>query len=103
MAAREDAWVGVVFAGGPLGYGIVYDTSIPFCGRKTYTVISFYAPPGQPEATQALVTAFEEWARDKGISHYVVTTRRDTGASIKCFSSKRYGFRKAFFAFEKIL
>ena len=103
LAARtDDAWVGVAFSGGPMSYGVVVDSTPPHSSRKTFTVVSFYAMPGQPDATQALMHAFEAWARERGVKSYVVTTRRDSGA-IRCFRSSRYGFRKAYIAFEKHL
>lgn len=104
LAARhEDAWIGVAFQGGPLSYAVAVDSTPPHCARRTFTVSSFYAMPGRPDATTDLMNEFETWARSEGIASYVVTTRRDTGAAIKCFRSSRYGFQKSYTAFEKVL
>jgi hypothetical protein len=104
LAVQTDiAWIGLAFQGGPLSYGVAIDSTLPQCNRRTFTVASFYAMPGRPDATAALMEAFETWARENGVASYVVTTRRDTGAAIKCFKSARYGFRKSYTAFEKYL
>lgn len=104
LAVRpEAAWIGLAFQGGPLSYGVAIDSTPPHCHRRTFTVSSFYAMPGRPDATAALMESFEEWARENGVASYIVTTRRDTGAAIKCFRSGRYGFRKSYTAFEKFL
>lgn len=97
------AWIGLAFQGGPLSYGVAIDSTLPQCSRRTFTVVSFYAMPGRPDATAALMEAFEAWARENNVASYVVTTRRDTGAAIKCFKSGRYGFKKSYTAFEKYL
>ncbi len=107
LAARTDeAWIGVVFQGGPICYGIAQDSTPPHCSRKTFMVSSFYHVPGQSDATQALMFAFEKWFRETNPGRklrYVVTTRRESGAAIACFRSGRFGFRKGYFAFEKLL
>lgn len=104
LAARDDAWLGVVYEGPiPMSYACAVDSTPPHTKKKTFTVTSFYAMPDCPDATQALMLSFEEWARQQGVHSYVVTTRRVTGAAIKCFSSGRYGFQQSYRAFEKIL
>lgn len=100
---KQTAWLGVVMQGGPLGYGVAVDSTPPFADYRTFTVCSFYHIPGQFEATFALMTAFEQWAREHGVHSYVVTTRRQSGPAIRCFSSGRYGFKKSYRAFEKQL
>lgn len=99
----EDVWIGVVFQGGPLGYGVAADSTPPASTRRTFTVSSFYHVPGQTDATIALMNAFEAWARAQNVKSYIVTTRRTSGAAIACFTSGRYGFRQSFRAFEKTL
>ena len=104
LAVNHDgAWIGLAFQGGPLSYGVAVDSTPPQCANRTFTVSSFYAMPGRPDATAELMNAFEMWARENSVASYIVTTRRDTGAAIKCFRSGRYGFRKSFTAFEKFL
>ena len=102
-AQSETAWVGCVFQGGPLGYGVAAESTPPFAARRTFTVISFYHVPGQFEATKALMSAFESWAMEHNVGSYIVTTRRNSGPAIRCFSSEQYGFKRAFRAFEKHL
>lgn len=102
LAERIDtAWIGVVFHGGPLGYGIAVDSTPPFAAKRTFTVISFYHVPGQFEATTTLMHAFETWAAENNVGSYIVTTRRNSGPAIRCFQSGRYGFKKSYRAFEK--
>lgn len=104
LASRGDeAWLGIAHQGGPLSYGVAVDSTPPHCARRTFTVSSFYAVPGRPDATVCLMNAFEDWARTHNVESYIVTTRRNTGAAIKCFRSSRYGFRQAYIAFEKHL
>jgi hypothetical protein len=107
LAARTDvAWIGVVCSGGPICYGVAQDSTPPHSSRRTFTVSSFYHVPGQADATQLLMVAFEQWFRETNPGkklRYVVTTRRDSGAAIRCFRSGRYGFRKGYIAFEKLL
>ena len=104
FAARtNDAWLGVAIQGGPLSYGLAVDSTPPFADNRTFSVCSFYHVPGQHDATFALMSAFEVWARDNNVASYVVTTRRQSGPAIRCFSSGRYGFKKSYRAFEKPL
>lgn len=102
-AQHETAWLGVVYQGGPLVYGVATDSTPPFADYRTFTVCSFYHIPGQFEATYALMSAFETWAKENGVHSYIVTTRRQSGPAIRCFSSGRYGFKKSYRAFEKTL
>lgn len=105
LSTRHDsAWIGLVKHGGwPLGYGVAVDSTLPFAERRTFTVVSFYHMQGQFEATTALMRDFEKWAIANGVDSYVVTTRRNSGPAIRCFSSERYGFKKSYRAFEKHL
>lgn len=104
LAARNDtAWIGVAMQGGPLSYGIAVDSTPPFADRRTFQVCSFYHVPGQHDATFTLMSAFESWASENGVASYTVTTRRQSGPAIRCFSSGRYGFKKSYRAFEKQL
>lgn len=99
----NDAWIGVSLTEDetPLSYGVAVDSTPPHAARRTFTVNSFYAMPGRPDATEALMREFESWAARHEVASYIVTTRRDSGAAVKCFRSSRYGFRKSFTAFEK--
>jgi len=99
----NDTWFGVVISGGPISYAVVTNSTPPFATSKTFVVSSFYHVPGQHDATFALMHAFEQWAKENDVKSYVVTTRRQSGPALHCFSSGRYGFKKSYRAFEKQL
>lgn len=99
----DDAWIGVAIQGGPISYGVAVNATPPFSTSKTFTISSFYHVPSQHDATFALMRAFEQWAHEQDIRSYVVTTRRQSGPALHCFSSGRYGFKKSYRAFEKQL
>lgn len=103
LSVRPDAWIGLAVQGGPLSYGVAVESTPPHSTKRTFTVVSFYAMPGRPDATEALMREFESWARAQGVHSYIATTRRNTGAVVKCFRSRRYGFQKSYIAFEKTL
>lgn len=106
LAARgDDAWIGVTYSGGPMSYAVLVNSTPPHAERKTFLCVSFYAMPGRPDATAFLQQEFEKWAKTQSISSYVVTTRRHSGGAMRCFLSRsnRYGFKRGYFAFEKIL
>ncbi len=103
VSRGDDAWVGIVMQGGPMSYAAAIESTPPLAEKRTFTCVSFYAMPGQPDATAFLQREFEKWARDQGVSSYIVTTRRQSGGAFKCFWSRsnRYGFKRGFYAFEK--
>lgn len=106
LSARgDDAWIGIVMQGGPMSYAVAIDSTMPHSSTKTFTCISFYAMPGQPDATAFLQREFEKWAKTIDVTSYIVTTRRQSGGAFKCFWSRsnRYGFKRGFYAFEKHL
>ena len=102
---HECSWVGITIdnMGIPLAFGCAQECTPKFSKDRFFVVRWFYHSAGKFEATVALMTAFEEWAKKHGIAYYAVTTRRSAGEAIKCFSSSRYGFKKAFLTFEKQL
>lgn len=102
---HEHAWLGIVMdpMGVPLAFGCAQECTPMFSTERYFVVRWFYHTPGKFEATLKLMSAFEDWAKENHISHYAVTTRRSAGEAIKCFSSARYGFKKAFLTFEKSL
>ena len=105
VVEHEHAWVGVAIddMGVPLAFGCAQECTPLFSKDRFLVVRWFYHTPGKFEATITLMQAFEDWAKTTGISYYAVTTRRSAGEAIKCFSSARYGFKKAFLTFEKEL
>jgi hypothetical protein len=104
-AEHSQAWIGFVIDndGLPCAFGVAQDATPPFSSRRSFTVTSFYYKDGFQTAVVMLQEAFEIWARQQGVIQYSVTTRRDTGAAIRCFSSGRFGFRRVAITFEKTL
>lgn len=108
MSARgDDAYIGVVESEGhDLCYGVAQNATPPLSDKKTFEVTSFYHNPTRSDATLFLMNTFEQWCRLNGVRSYLVTTRqtrRTSGATIDCFMSGKYQFRKAYLAFEKKL
>lgn len=105
VVEHEKAWVGITLdnMGMPLAFGCAQECTPLFSSERFFVVRWFYHSAGKFEATINLMQGFEEWAKSQGISNYAVTTRRSAGEAIKCFSSARYGFKKAFLTFEKQL
>jgi hypothetical protein len=102
---HNHAWVGITInnMGEPLAFGCAQECTPAFSKDRYFVVRWFYHSAGKFEATVALMTGFEQWAKDRDIKYYAVTTKRSAGEAIKCFSSARYGFKKAFLTFEKQL
>jgi len=102
---HDHAWVGITInnMGEPLAFGCAQECTPAFSKDRYFVVRWFYHSAGKFEATVALMTGFEQWAKDHDIKYYAVTTKRSAGEAIKCFSSARYGFKKAFLTFEKQL
>jgi hypothetical protein len=84
-------------------YGVACNSTAPHSDRKTFEVTSFYHNPARVDATLFLKGEFEKWCRTQGVRSYLVTTRetrRTSGGTVDCFLSEKYGFRKAYLAFE---
>ena len=104
VVEHDSAWIGVVFDGSvPLAFGVVQECTPQFEPDRSFVVRWFYHSPQHFDASIALMTAFETWAKSQGIKRYAVTTRRSNGKAIRCFQSSKYGFGKAFLTFEKEL
>ena len=100
----DHSWIGIAFDGGePIAFGVVQECTPEFDPKRSFVVRWFYHAPSRFDATLALMTAFEKWAKENHIQRYAVTTRRSNGTAIRCFQSARYGFGKAFLTFEKEL
>ncbi len=104
LATNHDhAWLGVNLVNGkPESFAILQRAGVD-ADAKTFQVVMFWHRPGQTQQTQLLMTAFEDWARSQGIKRYTVSTKRDTGAAIRCFQSSKFGFKKRYIVFEKEL
>jgi hypothetical protein len=102
---HDHAWLGVVIdsVGNPLAFGCAQECTPQYSNDRYFVIRWFYHTPGRFDATVTLMTAFETWCKSNNIFRYAVTTRRSAGEAIKCFSSTRYGFKKAFLTFEKDL
>ena len=108
MSSREDdVYIAVVQDGEiDICYGVACNATPPHSEKKTFEVTSFYHNPARADATLFLKSSFETWCREQNVRSYLVTTRqtrRTSGATIDCFMSEKYGFRKAYLAFEKKL
>jgi hypothetical protein len=96
-------WIGVISENSkPFGFAALQQVETND-NRKTFQVLLFWHRSGKAEATIKLMVAFESWAIEQGVKKYQVTTRRDTGAAIRCFQSPQYGFKRAFTTYEKTL
>jgi hypothetical protein len=97
-------FVATVSSGSTLeGFGIMEDVSPIFSTEHTFFCRAFWHQFGNLVATTQLMDFFEQWAREHGVSSYTVTTKRNTGAAIRCFQSEKYGFRKHYITFVKYL
>jgi len=97
-------WVGVVHdSAGPVGFGCAHEVTPLFCVEREYEVSLLFHKTGRDDATIALQTAFEDWCRAEGVVRYVISTRRDNPAAVRCFQSDRYGMKRAFTVFKKEL
>lgn len=104
LVTREDAWVGIVLVEGtPVGFGMAHNCTPLFSPHKEYEVSLFYHQPGNDEPTQLLQDSFEQWCKENSVVRYYATTRRDSGAAIRCFQSAKYGFKRAYTVFVKTL
>lgn len=100
---HDHAWIGIGLVNDiPENFAILQRAGTD-TDAKTFQVVMFWHKPGHPQQTQALMTAFEAWAKSQGIRRYTVSTQRDTGAAIRCFQSSKFGFKKRFITFEKEL
>jgi hypothetical protein len=104
LVTNPNAWVGIVLDNDrPLGFGMAHDVTPLFSPHKEYEVSLFYHQPGNEDATRLLQSAFESFCHTNNITRYYATTRRDSGAAIRCFQSPKYGFKRAYTVFVKTL
>lgn len=101
---QTSGWVGIVFVDGkPQGFGVMQETTPLFSPERIFAARMFWHKTGNQEASVCLMNAFEHWARANNIKRYIITTRRDSGAAIRCFQSNKFGFKKGYVTYEKEL
>jgi hypothetical protein len=98
----KNSWVGLVMEDGePVAFAAAQDCTPPFQDERQFVVRWFVHSPGFFKATLALEQAFLTWAKENGVAKYAITTKRDSGAAIRCLMSQKYGFQKGYLTFEK--
>jgi len=104
-ADSKRGYVAVVFSDDatPICFGVAHDSTPLFSQTRTFEVRAVYHDARQPAATLSLAGHFENWCRENGVKRYSVSTRRNTGATIRCFRHARYGFSRPYLVFEKDL
>jgi hypothetical protein len=105
VSEPDHAWVGLTMDDYniPIAFAVSQECTPEFDSNRSFVVRWFYHTPSRFDATLALMGEFESWAKANSIKTYAVTTRRSAGRAIQCFSSAKYGFKKAFLTFEKDL
>jgi len=99
-------WIGVAYSDEKPSAFVALQELITHDNRKTFQVLLYWHSkdiPNSSKQTLPLMTEFETWALSQGIKKYQVSTRRDSGAAIRCFQSAEYGFKRAFTTYEKTL
>ena len=103
-SSERDGFVAIVYNNEqPEGFGIMEDVSPIFSKERTFLCRAFWHQSGNTTATVKLMDCFETWALENNVTSYTVTTRRNTGAAIRCFQSEKYGFRRNHVMFVKTL
>ena len=102
---HDTAWIGIALEddGTPVSFAIAHECTPLFSPRREFEASLVFHQTGRSDATEALQTAFETFCRSNNISVYYATTRRDSGSTIRCFQSERYGFKRAYTTFIKEL
>jgi hypothetical protein len=102
-ADSQHGYIGVVFddEGEPCAFGVAQETTLPYGQERAFEIRAVYHRPTTQESVLLLMGNFENWCRENHIKRYSITTRRNTGATIRCFRHERYGFKKPFLVFEK--
>lgn len=86
----------------PVCFAILQEATPLFVKDRSFIALAVYHNHTCQQATLILMDHFENWARSQGIGTYVVSTKRQAGAAIRCFERK-YGFKRGFITFEKKL
>lgn len=87
----------------PQGFCVFEEATPLFAPERSFIARAFYHKSGNVQISVALMEHFEAWAKAQGIKRYIVTTRRNSGAAIRCFQSPRYGFTRGYTTFEKVI
>ena len=85
----------------PVAFALAQESTAPFSTERTYIGRWFYHTPSHFQALVRLQHEFEAWAKEENIRKYAVTTDSSSGSAIRCFQSKKYGFRRSFITLEK--
>lgn len=103
LAKQPNAWFGIVLDsnGTPLSFGIAHECTPLFAKQREFEASFIYHNPGHAQATSILLAAFEDFCREEKITKVYATTRRDSGSSIRCYQSARFGFKRAYTTFVK--
>lgn len=103
LAASPSAFVAVAYDdnGQPVSFAAAQENSLPFGQSRTAVVLIAYHRPEFQQATLLLEGAFENWCREVGIKSYSLTSKRKTGAVIRCLRHRKYGFKRPYLVFEK--
>ena len=84
----------------PVCFAVLRDATPLFSHNRRFETLAVYHNTKHPTATLELMQHFENWARTQGINDYTISTKRPSGAAIRCFERK-YGFKRGFITFEK--
>lgn len=87
--------------GKPLGFGMAYDNTEPFCQRSAI-VYAVYSNKKCPSTTKELLYHAEIWATNNGFKNLHACSRRFSGAGFRLFESI-WGFRRVCIVFNKDL
>jgi hypothetical protein len=102
VVEHDTAWVGIAHDHGePVAFAAAQDCTPPFQEERQFVVRWFVHTPTYFKATLELEAEFLRWARLHGVRRYAITTKRDSGAAIRCLMSPKYGFKKGYLTFEK--
>lgn len=100
---RQNAWVGIALDSiEPVGFLIMEEATPIFAPFRSCIARAVYHRP-KAMALEPMMQAFESWAKEEGFKHYVITTRRHSGAAVRFFQSDKFGFRKGYITFEKAI
>lgn len=106
VLATEPAygWIGIATVDGvPQGFAAFQDATPLFARERSFINRVFWHKSGNHEVSVTLLNYFISWAKENNVKRVIVTTRRDSGAAIRCFQSDKYGFKKGYMTFEKEL
>ena len=72
----------------PICFAILQEATPLFVKERSFLALAVYHNSQYQDATRRLMEHFENWARTQGIKSYVVSTKRQAGAAIRCFEKK---------------